>query len=429
MHQWKICTFPIHQDACISAICFYGWGYAFASYNPDEENYFIGTSNFFLTSEDGQSYRTFFFQWAFAATAATIVSGAVAERIKIQAYFLYSIVITSLIYPVVVHWVWADDGFMCNWHAKVDTKPFIAGSKNLIDFAGSGVVHLTGGMCALVGAIFTGPRIGRFPDNRCCGCFGRKPSAKSTHTAHNRVFATLGVLILWFGWYGFNAGSTLDISGYGAMAGRVTVTTTLAAASGALMAMTFSLIANRRPCRNFDVIAPLNGVLAGLVSITAGCAVVTPEGSIGIGLVGGLVYSLSSWLMQILRIDDPLDAFSVHGSCGIWGVIATGFFYHQDYICPDTTVPCTVYRGSQTAMQIVGVLLIIVWTAATSAVMFGMLRLGGLLRVDEESEIRGLDFDHHMGYTGILRYDLELASIKAAPKIALKGPKSISVKQ
>merc|ERR1712023_269555 len=129
--------------------------------NPAEENLFIGTSNFFLGMEDGSNYRNFFFQWAFAATAATIVSGAVAERIRLPAYFIHTFVLTSFIYPVVVHWVWDQDGFMCNWHPEVATKPFVHHSVNLIDFAGSGVVHMVGGFCSLIGAIFVGPRIGR----------------------------------------------------------------------------------------------------------------------------------------------------------------------------------------------------------------------------------------------------------------------------
>ena len=363
-------------------------------------------SNFFLTAEDGNGYRSFFFQWAFAATAATIVSGAVAERIKIQAYFLYSCVITSFIYPVVVHWVWSADGFMCNWHADVATEPLIPKSVNLIDFAGSGVVHLTGGICALVGAIFTGPRIGRFPDKRGCGCFTPDSDKVIKHEPHNRVFASLGVLILWFGWYGFNAGSTLDIAGYGTNAARITVTTTLAAAAGAVAAMIFSLLTTKPVCRSYDVIAPLNGVLAGLVSITAGCNAVSPEGAIGIGFIGGIVYSVSSVVLRILRIDDPLDAFSVHGACGIWGVVAVGFFGVREYICGAADSNCITIPG-QTAMQIVGVLLIILWTSVTSVILFGMLRLGHMLRVSENTEIIGLDMDHHLGYTGILRYRQE----------------------
>merc|ERR1719454_968190 len=430
-------------DACISGISFYACGYAFAfgDPNPDDElptfshsnetgNFFIGLSNFFLTAEDGKGYRSFFFQWAFAATAATIVSGAVAERIKIQAYFLYSFVITSFIYPVVVHWVWSADGFMCNGHADVATEPLIPKSMNLIDFAGSGVVHLTGGLCALVGAIFTGPRIGRFPDKNLCGCF--TPDSEDRiikHEGHNRVFAALGVLILWFGWYGFNAGSTLDIAGYGTNAARITVTTTLAAAAGAISAMIFSLINSKPACKSYDVIAPLNGVLAGLVSITAGCNAVSPEGSIGIGFFGGIVYSISSLVLRKLRIDDPLDAFSVHGACGIWGVVAVGFFGVREYICGTADSNCITILG-QTAMQIVGVLLIILWPSVTSAILFGLLRLGGQLRVNEDTEIRGLDMDHHLGYTGILRYEEELKSTTGEMDIeggsdSIEGPASM----
>lgn len=392
-------------DACISAACFYAWGYSFAASGG---NFFIGHSNFFLTGEDGNNYRSFFFQWAFAATAATIVSGAVAERIKLPAYFIYSFVITSIIYPIVVHWVWADDGFMCNWHKNVDTEPFIENSVNLIDFAGSGVVHLTGGICALVGAIFTGPRIGRFEDSRFCGCFQPNNGGRVIkHEAHNRVHASLGVLILWFGWYGFNGGSTLDISGYGATASRVAVTTTLSAAAGALATMFVSMLYTKPVCQNFDVMAPLNGILAGLVSITAGCAHTTPQGALGIGCIGGLVYMFSSWLLKNLRIDDPLDAFSVHGACGIWGVIATGFFGVKKYICDGKDNINCVTTAGQTAMQFVGVLFIIVWTTLLSTILFAILKAVGLLRASEKAEIRGLDYDHHLGYTGILRYSEE----------------------
>merc|ERR1712000_299811 len=185
----------------------------------------------------------------------------------------------------------------------------------------------------------------------------------------------------------------------------------MAAATGAITAMCLSLLTTRPLCKAYDVMAPLNGILAGLVSITAGCNVVTPEGSIGIGLIGGLVYSISSILLKKLRIDDPLDAFSVHGACGIWGVVATGFFGVQEYICGDPASNCVNLAG-QTAMQIVGVLCIILWTSVTSTLLFGALRWGNLLRVDKEAEIRGLDFDHHLGYTGILRYKEEFALTK-----------------
>merc|ERR1712151_535067 len=418
-------------------MCFYGWGYAFAYGDPDLEdnlptfshsnesgNFFIGVSNFFLTAEDGNGYRNFFSQWAFAATAATIVSGAVAERIKIPAYFIYSFVITSIIYPVVVHWVWSADGFMCNWHADVATNPLVPKSVNLIDFAGSGVVHLTGGMCALIGAIFTGPRIGRFKDNKFCGFFTPKSKKVMNHEPHNRVFAALGVLILWFGWYGFNAGSTLDIAGYGTNASRITVTTTLAAASGAITVMIIQLLATRPVCKGYDVMAPLNGILSGLVSITAGCNAVTPEGSLGIGVIGGFVYSFSSFLLRRLRIDDPLDAFSVHGACGIWGVIAVGFFGVQEYICGEANSNCITMAG-QTGMQIVGVCFIILWTSVTSILIFGLLKVFKLLRASEDSEIHGLDQDHHMGYTGVLRYLQEVEATTGNPPT--KNPRPYTI--
>merc|ERR1711934_571179 len=246
---------------------------------------------------------------------------------------------------------------------------------------------------------------------------------------HNRVYAALGVLILWFGWYGFNAGSTLDIAGYGANASRITVTTTLAAAAAAITAMIFQLMTTKPAFTNYDVMAPLNGILAGLVSITAGCNAVSPIGSIGIGVIGGIVYSVSSVVLRILRIDDPLDAFSVHGACGIWGVVAVGFFGVREYICGAADSNCITIPG-QTAMQIVGVLLIILWTSVTSAILFGMLRLAHMLRVSENTEIIGLDMDHHLGYTGILRYEEELKSttgemdIEGGPNF-LSGPASL----
>lgn len=228
------------------------------------------------------------------------------------------------------------------------------------------------------------------------------------HEPHNRVYVTLGVLILWFGWYGFNAGSTLDIQGYGVNASRVTVTTTLSAACAAIVSMCVSMLVTRPICKKYDVMAPLNGILAGLVSITAGCNVVSPEGSVGIGIIGGVVYSLSSMLLKYMRIDDPLDAFAVHGACGIWGVIAVGFFAVPEYVGVDN-----FQLGWQFVMQLVGTLLIIAWTTATSALLFGLMRLCKILRVDEETEILGLDMDHHLGYTGVLRYQDELNKLTA----------------
>merc|ERR1712187_865948 len=199
------------------------------------------------------------------------------------------------------------------------------------------------------------------------------------------------------------------------------VTTTLAAASGAVAAMLCSLLTTRPLCKAYDVVAPLNGILAGLVSITAGCNVVSPEGSIGIGLVGGVVYAVSSALLRKMRIDDPIDAFSVHGACGIWGVIAVGPFGIQEFICGDAASNCITMPG-QTLMQIVGVLVIIAWTGITSTILFGLLNVYTLLRASQETELHGLDLDHHMGYTGVLRQKQEKESTTGELDVVLKVP-------
>lgn len=270
-----------------------------------------------------------------------------------------------------------------------------------------------GGFAALVGAIVTGPRIGAFKDAKACACWSPVAEGKPNlpHKEHNRMYAALGVAILWFGWYGFNAGSTLDITGYGSNAARITVTTTLSAASAAITVMICSLVSSN--CRTFDLMAPLNGVLAGLVSITAPCNVVSPEGAVGIGIIGGIVYFCGSKVVKLLRIDDPLDAFAVHGLCGAWGVLSVGPFAIVKYVCGSADSDC-MDNGSQSLMQLVGCLLIMVWTVGTSLIAFMILRVTGQLRVTEEDEVRGMDALHHAGYTGILRLKEEMASTEAA---------------
>jgi len=301
------------MDACIGAISFWFIGYGLA-YGNSKDGIFIGGSNFFANEEnvdpssedyDGLGYHSFFFQWAFAATAATIVSGAVAERTKLSAYFVYSIFLTAFVYPVVVHWVWDSEGWLCAW--KADGKKFMSDSEasnGLIDFAGSGVVHMVGGFSGLMGAIAVGPRLGRFTEERDAA------GNVIVHEEHNKLLASLGVCILWFGWYGFNGGSTLMVSdGYAALAAKVCVTTTLAAASAAITCTVYSRVLFHK----FDLMLSLNGVLAGLVSITANCAVVEPWGAAVIGFLGAFVYIGSSALLKKLKIDDPLDAFPITG--------------------------------------------------------------------------------------------------------------------
>ena len=381
------------MDAGIGAIGFWLVGYGFAYGGIEEDGVFIGSGNFALSDmgKEGQrQWTTWFFQWAFAATAATIVSGAVAERTKISAYFAYSIVITAIIYPVVVHWVWDTEG----WLSAFSTGKMLSGdpttSNGMIDFAGSGVVHMVGGFSGLMGAIVAGPRLGRFaPTNDADG----RPIVINEH---NKLVAALGVCILWMGWYGFNCGSTLMISGSSITAGKVAVTTTLAAASG----MVTTMLVVKLVEKEYSLLKSLNGVLAGLVSITAGCAVVDPWCAFVIGIIGALVYLGAGALLLKLKIDDPLEACPIHGFCGAWGVLAVGIFgTHQNALDAafDVKAPEAFSNGSQFATQLVGVLAIFAWTVATSGLLFFVIDKTLGMHVEEEIEEAGLDTSEHGG--------------------------------
>jgi len=361
------------MDASIGAICFWLIGFGLA-YGGSNDGKFIGEDNFGLSLESNKSsgYINFFFQWAFAATAATIVSGAVAERTKISAYFCYSCFLSTFVYPVVVHWIWDGEGFL---------------SGKLIDFAGSGVVHMVGGFSALWGAYFVGPRLGRFEEytkekrkREIIDHFGSSHNVYEMK-GHSDLLAALGVSILWVGWYGFNCGSTLAINGSGHLVGKIAITTTIAAASGAV---TVTLIQYYR-FRTWDLLSSLNGVLAGLVGITAGCAAVELWCAFLIGIIAGLILLVASTFLKYIKIDDPLDAFPVHGACGAWGVLAAGIFTTKDaatfggYDRNDQ-----IDSGMQFATQFLGVVCIAVWTSITSSVCFYVIdNLLGGLRVDD----------------------------------------------
>ena len=298
-------------DASLASWCFLFLGYGFAY--GDDAGGFIGTSNFALTgiyngagtdgdvlADDG--WVGFFFQWAFAGAAATIVAGSVCERTKIEAYFCYSIVLTVFIYPVVVHWGWGS-GFLSAWGAA--TGPLFSKtdqSNGMVDFAGSGIVHMVGGFSGLMGAIVVGPRAGRFVDGQTVELY-----------AGNKILQSLGTFILWFGWYGFNCGSTLMISANAAnVAGKVAVTTTLAAASGGITATALS----KAIVGNYDISLGLNGVLAGLVGITANCSVVNPWHAMIIGIIAAILLFGGHYGLLKAKIDDPCDACIVHGLVG-----------------------------------------------------------------------------------------------------------------
>lgn len=298
------------------------------------------------------------FQTVFAATAATIVSGAMAERTKFIAYVIYSIVISAVIYPVVGHWIWGG-----GWIAQL----------GFIDFAGSTVVHSVGGWSALVGAYLLGPRIGKYT----------KDGKVNVIPGHNITIGALGVFILWFGWFGFNPGSTL--SGANPSIGMIAVTTNLAAAAGATMTMTFTWLKYGKP----DVSLTLNGALAGLVGITAGCAAVSPLGAAIIGLIAGVLVVVSVEVLdQKIKIDDPVGAISVHGSCGAMGTIAVGFFATEGGL---------FYGGgvSQLITQLIGVGAVFAWTVVTTFILFSVIKATVGLRVKEEEEEMGLDIGEH----------------------------------
>jgi len=382
-------------DACLGGIVWYFIGYGVA-YGGD--SIFIGNSpaNFGLsqvvdtgaTHAFGYDWVMFFFQYCFCAACATIVSGAVAERCQLGAYLIYFIVIIGFIYPVVVHWVWDTAGFLCGWNPT-------AVMGGMIDFAGSGVVHMTGGWAALVAAKVVGPRLGRFeagiPD--------------STFSGHSAALQVLGTFLLWFGWYGFNPGSTLMIHGAARDAARCAVTTTLSACAGAVIGL---FVKRLFPAKLggtpgvWDLGHTCNSLLGGLVGITAGTSVTTPAGAVIIGSLSALVYHGASCLMRKLKIDDPLDAYAVHGACGAWGCIAVGFFAvpAYSYAGDGATVGGVFYGGSGRLLgiQVVGVLIEIAWVCTTTTVLFLALKMAGILRTSADVERAGMDVSKHGGH-------------------------------
>ncbi|NJK64696.1 MAG: ammonium transporter [Synechococcaceae cyanobacterium SM2_3_1] len=359
------------MDFCMGAIAFWfiGFGLMFGSSNG-----FLGTSWYAFSwtqaSSDGAGdawpFTFFVFQLVFAATAATIVSGAMAERTKFSAYLIYSVIISGLIYPISGGWAW--NNLFAGYNG--DTTGWLA-NMGYIDYAGSGVVHLCGGASALAGAIALGPRIGKYGPNG-------EPRAIP---GHNLPLGMLGVFILAFGWLGFNAGSTTaaipDI-------GWIAMNTLLAGSAGALGATLTSWVIFKKP----DMTFAGNGMLAGLVGITAPCYTASPFGSILIGLIAGILVVISVLVIDtVLKIDDPVGAVSVHGVCGVWGVIASGIplFAHAD---------SGVSWGSLGA-QIVGALAYILWPFISCLILFYVLKFTIGLRVSAEEEIAGLDIGEH----------------------------------
>lgn len=335
----------------------------------------IGTSGFFLAGDgyDVDNYLTFFWQMVFAATAATIVSGAVAERLKFQAYLGYAAALCLFIYPVFGHWAWGG-----GW---LSSLPFGIG---FADFAGSGVVHAVGGVVGLAGALVLGPRFGKYDKNG-------KPRVIP---GHSLTLAALGTFILWFGWFGFNPGSTF--SAHHLRTAVIAVNTTLAASAASLTALILILMRTGK----YDVGMALNGALAGLVAITAPCAWVNATSAVIIGAIAGGLVIASVLFLENRGLDDPVGAVSVHGTCGIWGLIAVGLFADGTYGNYSTEPPFVkgLFFGGgvdQLIAQLIGAGALILWAFVTGYVVFKVMDAAFGIRVSPKEEIQGLDIIEH----------------------------------
>ncbi|EED90411.1 predicted protein, partial [Thalassiosira pseudonana CCMP1335] len=381
-------------DACGAALGFYSVGYAFAyggmDYS-DPNKTFIGTENFFLMGVD--DFMFWLFQFAFAASAATIVAGTLAERCQMTAYLCYSVAVTGFVYPVVVHSVWSPQGFLCG---QAVSPLFGVG---VVDFAGSSVVHLTGGCIALIATYILGPRRGRFYDHR-----GEPLETPVEFPGHSAALQMLGAFILWFGWYGFNTGSALTITGPGQdnVVSLVAVNTTLAAASACVSSLAANYYVEERKTGEgtFSLSSAMNGCLGGLVSITGGCAVVEPWAAVVIGFIAGLLYLFTSKLLIRLRIDDAVDAIPVHLSNGIWGTVAVGLFASSNrlQLAFGKVADTGVFMGGNGTLlgcQTIGVLFVLGWVTVLMFPFFMVLNYLGLLRASSADEVEGLDSKYH----------------------------------
>ncbi len=350
-----------------------GWAIAYG----DSVGGIFGSTQFFYgdaSSPDGGLSPSvdFYFQVMFAAIALTIAFGGFAERAKLSVYVMFAVVFSLVVYPVVSHWVWNDGG----WIAQMGKQ----------DFAGSTVVHLTGAMAALAATIILKPRLGKY----------NKDGSMNEIAGHNQVYTALGVLILWVGWFGFNAGSTVALEE--GFFGYVALNTQLAAAAGAVAALFMIWALNGKS----DIPTMLNGALAGLVAITASCAFVAPWAAVVIGIIGGLIVVFSMKALDRAKIDDPIFAISVHGIAGIWGTISTGFFATPTLAAMNGGEAGLFYGGGfgQLGVQILSVVVCGLFAFVASYILLTIIKalVGGNLRVSEEEEILGLDMSEHGSY-------------------------------
>ena len=354
------------MDFCIGTVVFIFIGYSLLC--GEDIGGFIGKPTLNIFSDYANfDWPAFVFNLVFCATAATIVSGAMAERTKFVSYCIYSAVISAVVYPIETHWVWGG-----GWLAQMGYH----------DFAGSSVIHMVGGLTALIGAALLGPRIGKFIKK------DGKVTKVNAFPGHNLVIGALGVFILWFGWYGFNGAAAVTTD----QLASIFLTTTIAPAVATVVCMLFTWIKYGKP----DVSMSLNASLAGLVAITAPCDITDAAGSAIIGAVSGLLVVFGVWFLDnVLHVDDPVGAVAVHFLNGLWGTIAVGLFATPT--APESTYTGLFYGGGfkLLGIQLLGIAAILAWTAVTMTITFLIIKATIGLRVTEEEEIEGLDIKEH----------------------------------
>ncbi len=354
------------MDFCIGTVVFIFIGYSLLC--GEDVGGFIGKPTLNIFSDYANfDWPAFVFNLVFCATAATIVSGAMAERTKFVSYCIYSAVISAVVYPIETHWVWGG-----GWLAQMGYH----------DFAGSSVIHMVGGLTALIGAALLGPRIGKFVKK------DGKVVKVNAFPGHNLVIGALGVFILWFGWYGFNGAAAVTTD----QLASIFLTTTIAPAVATVVCMLFTWIKYGKP----DVSMSLNASLAGLVAITAPCDVTDAAGSAIIGVVSGVLVVFGVWFLDnVLHVDDPVGAVAVHGFNGLWGTIAVGLFATPT--APECEMTGLFYGGGfkLLGIQLLGIAAILAWTAVTMTITFLIIKATIGLRVTEEEEIEGLDIKEH----------------------------------
>jgi len=412
-------------DTCLCGILFYAVGFAFMF---SHGNGFIGYHWFFLQGAPA-TYETtgvaflavWIFQFAFADTCSTITSGAMIGRTGFVGDLLYSFCVTGFIYPIIGHWAWGPDGWLATMGTAGNFFPSLG--TGFHDFAGSTVVHTIGGFIALAGAIVLGPRIGRT----------FKKDGGGPLLPHDLTIAVSGGLLLWFGWYGFNPGSTLSAMDFVGI-GRVATNTTLAACAAGLTSIFYGYLRTRK----WDASYTTNGFLAGLVAITCPCYWVSPTGSVMLGGIAGVLVILGVDLLEWLRIDDPIGAVPVHGMCGIWGTLSLGLFASGQYgatgpLAPDNSAPLTglFYGGGLSLLkaQLIGSACVTLATFGVAMAVMLAVNATGTLRLPREAELYGMDLHEH----GISAYPEYVISALGAPSGMMQDlpeplPRTVSVK-